>query len=42
MNQELIKEILDAINKLKREILDKQNQLYSLVDKYQELTDEEE
>ena len=42
MNQELIKEILDAINKLKREILDKQNQLYSLVDKYQELTNEEE
>ncbi len=42
MNQDLIKEILETIKKLKKEILDKENILYNLLEQYQELTNEEE
>jgi hypothetical protein len=42
MNQDLIKEILETIKKLKKEILDKEKLLNNLLEQYQELTDEEE
>lgn len=38
MNESLIQELKNAIEKLKVEILEKQQKLNSLIDKYQELS----